>query len=229
MKKIYLAGPDVFRRNAKQHGEILKSLCDQYGFKGLFPFDNEVDLNLSKSEQAKKICDLNKEMIKDCDIVLANLNRFRGPSADVGTVFEIGYALGLGKEVYGYRMDDLIYKDMVHRTSGSDYEYPNIEDFGLSDNLMIDKSVSIFRSVIDALIFLEKKEQEHREIENLVRTSGLSQDQIEDLALKSTQNFGTAKKFIFWDEDTQEPVTVDLTKKTLAEKAHNFLRKMGIK
>ena len=53
MKKIYLAGPDVFLPNAKEHGEVLKDRCLEYGFKGLFPLDNEVSAD-SKEVLAKK-------------------------------------------------------------------------------------------------------------------------------------------------------------------------------
>ncbi len=40
MKKIYLAGPDVFLPNAIEEGERLKALCEEYGYEGLFPMDN---------------------------------------------------------------------------------------------------------------------------------------------------------------------------------------------
>ena len=40
--KIYLAGPEVFLPEAKKIGQAKKALCAEYGFEGLFPFDNEV-------------------------------------------------------------------------------------------------------------------------------------------------------------------------------------------
>ena len=40
--KIYLAGPEVFLPHAIEIGQRKKALCRQYGFEGLFPFDNEV-------------------------------------------------------------------------------------------------------------------------------------------------------------------------------------------
>ena len=36
-RKLYLAGPDVFRADAVAHGEALKALCARYGFEGLYP------------------------------------------------------------------------------------------------------------------------------------------------------------------------------------------------
>ena len=44
----------------------------------------------------------NQAMIESCDIIIANLNPFRGPELDSGTVWKVGYALGLWKPVVGY-------------------------------------------------------------------------------------------------------------------------------
>jgi nucleoside 2-deoxyribosyltransferase len=34
--------------------------------------------------------------------IIANLTPFRGPSADVGTVYEVGFARALGLKIFGY-------------------------------------------------------------------------------------------------------------------------------
>ena len=159
--KIYLAGPDVFRPNAIEHGQKLKKLCSEYGFEGMYPFDNEVDMDLKGPELAKVIYEANKKMIEECDVVIANLVPFRGPSADPGTVWEIGYALGLGKKVMGYRdfpspEEDprAIYKNRANEAYGW-----SVEDFDLGDNLMIDCSIPIYRFFIDALTQLRGEQQ----------------------------------------------------------------------
>jgi nucleoside 2-deoxyribosyltransferase len=36
--RIYLAGPEVFLKNAKEVGEQKKALCRKYGFEGMFPW-----------------------------------------------------------------------------------------------------------------------------------------------------------------------------------------------
>ncbi|MDX2494792.1 MAG: nucleoside 2-deoxyribosyltransferase [Desulfuromusa sp.] len=141
MKKIYLAGPDVFLENAKKHGEVLKRKCLAYGFEGLFPLDNIVQGD-TKEELAKKIKDGNIDLIKSCDIVIANLSPFRGPEPDSGTVWEVGFAQALGKKVIGYCHDrrDLKTKtqDILGLNDSSDRDAQNleIEDFGLTHNLM---------------------------------------------------------------------------------------------
>jgi nucleoside 2-deoxyribosyltransferase len=40
---VYLAGPDVFLPDAVEIGRIKADLCGRYGFKGLFPLDNQID------------------------------------------------------------------------------------------------------------------------------------------------------------------------------------------
>lgn len=129
--KVYLAGPDVFRQDAIQQGKFLKQILEAHGHEGLYPMDNEFG-ELTGPEAAKFIFNANKKMIESCDVVLANIIPFRGPSADPGTVWEMGYGLGLGKTVITYGIDSKdIYKKRVVVDS------MHIEDFGLYDNLMI--------------------------------------------------------------------------------------------
>jgi len=142
--KIYLAGPDVFLPNATEVGNMKKNICDKYGFIGLFPFDNEVDaIGKSPSEIGHAISKANEDMIRDCDIILANLTPFRGPSADVGTVYELGFARGLGKKCYGYSNVSTMFNHRVKEFFGidseenTDHNGMTIENFDLRDNLMI--------------------------------------------------------------------------------------------
>ena len=37
--RVYLAGPDVFRPDAVEHGRRLVALCNQHGFDAVFPLD----------------------------------------------------------------------------------------------------------------------------------------------------------------------------------------------
>ena len=113
MKKIYLAGPDVFLPNAIEEGESLKALCQNYGYEGLFPMDNVIS-GQTPQEIALKIQEANKQMIHACDIVIANLSPFRGPEPDSGTVWEVGYAQAFGKKVVGYSTDRRTLKEKTH-------------------------------------------------------------------------------------------------------------------
>lgn len=144
MKKIYLAGPDVFEKESIEIGKEYVKLCEKYGFEGLYPLDNVIDFNQEKRKIAQDIFLANKKLIEQCDIVIANLNQFRGKESDSGTVWECGYAFGLNKEVYGYisyegsyleqfsenekKLSNNIYHDLQNRA---------IEDFDYPLNLMI--------------------------------------------------------------------------------------------
>jgi len=143
MKKVYLAGPDVFKSNAKEYGEALKRICKENGLEGLFPLDSEIRAeNLTPQQLAKKIQEANIELIRKSDIVVANLSNFRGSEPDSGTVWEVGFAMGLGKKVIGYSDDLRSLKEKtieimnLEKGSKEDKEGLLIEDFGLSHNLM---------------------------------------------------------------------------------------------
>lgn len=148
MKKIYIAGPDVFEKDSIEIGKKYVELCKKYGYEGLYPLDNVIDFNQDKKNIAKDIFEANKKLIEECDIVVANLNPFRGKEADSGTVWECGYAFGLGKEVYGYMDDTSEYieqfkSDEKRIVDGIVYDKDEkvIEDFSYPINLMIACSV----------------------------------------------------------------------------------------
>lgn len=92
MKKIYIAGFDVFKPNSKEIGQAYKLTCKEYGYEGLYPLDNEIDAAWSKEVAREFIYTKNIELIHKADIVIANANPFRGMELDSGTAFEIGYA-----------------------------------------------------------------------------------------------------------------------------------------
>ncbi len=135
---VYLAGFDVFRADAIDHGRGLKALCDQHGLEGLYPFDNDVPQGLTPEDAAAVICKANIAMIKRCDGVLANLNAFRGAEPDSGTAFEVGMAVALGKPVWAYfEADGSLREQIEHDAAGFDAQGFQVEDFGLPRNLML--------------------------------------------------------------------------------------------
>jgi nucleoside 2-deoxyribosyltransferase len=135
---VYLAGFDVFRADAIEHGRALKALCDRHGLEGLYPFDNDVPEGLTPEEAAAVICNANIAMIKRCTGVLANLNAFRGAEPDSGTAFELGMAVALGKPVWAYfEASGSLREQIEHDAAGFDAQGFQVEDFGLPRNLML--------------------------------------------------------------------------------------------
>lgn len=149
MQSIYLAGFDVFRPDARAWGETLKMLCAKYGFDGHFPLDNRAPKSLQGAEMARWIYEANIDLLRRCDGVVGNVNPFRGAEPDSGTVFELGYAVAMGKPVWVYTDEK---RSLVEQVA-VDRQFPGgpytdtlgytVEDFGHSLNLMIACSCTV--------------------------------------------------------------------------------------
>jgi nucleoside 2-deoxyribosyltransferase len=150
IRSIYLAGPDVFRADAREHGERKKRICARKGVKGLFPLDGEVDADLAGPALAAAIYENNMALLREADAILANLSPFRGANCDPGTAFELGAAVALGKKSAAYMcLPSGMSYDLKRRTvalcNGAQDEKGcwrdalglEIEDFGLPENLML--------------------------------------------------------------------------------------------
>jgi nucleoside 2-deoxyribosyltransferase len=142
--KIYLAGPDVFLPDAIDIGRRKAAICARHGLIGLYPLDNAIDTAAADASLA--IFKGNEAMMDSADAIVANLTPFRGPSADAGTVYELGYMAGRGKLCFAYSNDPALYPERVARShtviraaAGHliDHDGLTVEDFGLPDNLMM--------------------------------------------------------------------------------------------
>jgi nucleoside 2-deoxyribosyltransferase len=140
---IYLAGPDVFLPDAAEIGRRKVEICARHGLIGRYPLDNPVDL--AAADASLQIYKGLEAMMDECDVIIANLTPFRGPGADPGTVYELGYMAARGKFCLGYSNDPAVYCDRVRHfttvTSRGGYlvdaDGLSVEDFALSDNLMM--------------------------------------------------------------------------------------------
>jgi nucleoside 2-deoxyribosyltransferase len=147
LPRVYLAGPDVFFPEALNIARKRKDFIAGLEMEGVFPLDPQDEAE-SNSKSARSIFKMNCALIDSCQALLANVTPFRGPSADVGTAWEIGYACGQGKPVVAYSEDLSVYRDKVFRGGWSgapdetlDRHGNEIEDFGGIDNLMLTHSV----------------------------------------------------------------------------------------
>lgn len=168
--RAYMAGPDVFHPDAKANAEIVRVLCEKHGIVALIPLDNEVPTNNSKSKISEDIYLKNKNLMDSADIFIVNMTPFRGPSTDVGTAFEIGYAAAKDIPVFAFTSDMREYKVRVEeymKHAGNDGQA--IEDFGNIDNTMLDKSIVEIKNKLEAVldspkfkscVFLLRKQKE---------------------------------------------------------------------
>ncbi len=133
--KLYLAGPDVFRSDAKQWAVQAQAQCAAAGHQALVPLDEGLSA-------ADAIYRNNLRLLAEADAVLANLNPFRGDEPDSGTCVEIGYALALGKPIIGYAADLRPLRERLQAVADGagccrDGQGRAVEDFGLPLNLML--------------------------------------------------------------------------------------------
>ena len=142
--RAYLAGPDVFLPDPVARGADLKRICAAHGLVGVFPLDPLVGGDLPAWDglpEAHRIARRNEAHITSCDLLIANLTPFRGPSADVGTVFELGFMRALGRPVFGWSNSTLLFAERTRRFLGPAGDTLSVEDFGLADNLMIEGAI----------------------------------------------------------------------------------------
>jgi nucleoside 2-deoxyribosyltransferase len=144
LKRLYLAGPDVFRPDAADYGRRLVALCAEHGFDAVFPLSDSLPQGLAPHALARHIYAANIAHIAACDAVVANLDFFRGPEPDSGTCFEVGYATALGKPVVGHVPEEGSFADRIRArhpqaagSGGRDAQGWELEEFGLPLNLML--------------------------------------------------------------------------------------------
>lgn len=172
--KAYFAGPDVFRSDAHQHFEAISTHARRVGLHPVVPFDTDAgadggaeliepgpDLNLEEplsplSPLSLKIYRINILKIDASDLVIANMNAFRGSEPDSGTVFEVGYGVARGKQVilYGAEMSRAYIERVAGTIDGQgrhiDEKGLLIEDFSLPLNLMLAHSANM---IVEGTVF----------------------------------------------------------------------------
>ena len=102
--RAYLAGPDVFFPDAVAIGRAKQEICDRSGIEGIYPLDADFspwEGTQDPSELGYGMFQAMIDLMDGCDLIIANMTPFRGPSMDVGTAIEVGYMHGRGKPVSG--------------------------------------------------------------------------------------------------------------------------------
>ncbi len=143
MHRVYLAGPDVFLPDPLERAAALKRICARHGLLGVSPLDALAGEppDWAALPEPFRIARRNEAHIRGSDAIIANLTPFRGPGADAGTVYEVGFGRALGLPVFGFSTVAPDHAARVRALPGCgaacDAEGLSIEDFGLFENLMI--------------------------------------------------------------------------------------------
>lgn len=134
--RVYTAGPAVFFPDLAERIAASHRNAEAHGLEAIVPGDVlDRPADFPAKPTLHDIYRLNVDRLLRSDAVVADLTPFRGPSADVGTVWEIGFAVALGKPVFGYTTDTREYRDKVA------HDGLRVEDHGAIDNLMIAASI----------------------------------------------------------------------------------------
>lgn len=142
--RVYLAGPDVFLPEPHERGEALKRVLAGFGLTGVFPLDAPPTPPDPTLSAGRRIAAANEAHIATCAALIANLTPFRGPSADPGTVFELGFARARGLRLWGWSNVATPFATRTRAWAGGgvrDREGLAIEDECDRDNLMIEGAI----------------------------------------------------------------------------------------
>ncbi len=148
----YLSGPERYEEGADALYKKMKEICREHGIEARTPLDETEDGAALKEgnpyTQAARLFERWQKQVRDCDLVIANLNDYRGYECSNDTGFECGMAHQLGKALYGYMDDAGPMKERVpHLGEENDFRDPagcNVENFDYPLNLMFGCSMKIF-------------------------------------------------------------------------------------
>jgi nucleoside 2-deoxyribosyltransferase len=159
--KVYIAGPEVFFPNGSEQMARKGQLALDYGFYPSTMAEDALDPNgVTPFAFGCQISAANEKMMREADLVIANLTPFRGISADIGTAFEVGFMCALGRPAFGYtntaklyfdRLSDDYYQGQSSKDANGVIRGPDglmIEDHGMVDNLMLDGGIEALGCVL---------------------------------------------------------------------------------
>ncbi len=102
---IYIAGPECFYTQGFSMLDAMRRRAESLGFQVTLPNDHPLDMtNEDLQKRADSIFADLKVSMNNSTVIMSDLEAFRGPEPDSGTVFEIGMAYA-GIRSYGYTRD----------------------------------------------------------------------------------------------------------------------------
>jgi len=157
---VYLSGTERYAPDAGEKYSQMKAILDRFGFDALTPEDPVPGTEILPGDnayvRAAKLFDRWQQHVRDCDILLADLNDFRGYEVSTDVGFECGMAFQLGKKLHGYMRDT---SPMIQRVPhlGEEAEFrdqtgSNVENFNYPLNLMFASSMPITEGDFEAAV-----------------------------------------------------------------------------
>lgn len=157
---VYLAGIERYQENAQEIFTRMKEICAEHGLDAVTPADWASGVEEIKTDNpyvwAANVFDNYQQHVRNCDVVIANLNDYRGYEVNNDVGFECGMGFQLGKKLYGYRDNAAPLITRIPHL-GQEKEYrdhtgSNVENFNYPCNLMFSCSMKIFEGKFEKII-----------------------------------------------------------------------------
>lgn len=157
---VYLSGVERYQKNAEEIFAQKKEICRKYGLKAVTPTDLAEGVKEIITDQpylwAANLFEHYQNHVRTCDVIIADLNNYRGYEVNNDVGFECGMAFQLGKKMYGY-MDnaDPLVKRLPHlgeMCEFRDHTGSNVENFDYPVNLMFGCSMDIVKGAFEETI-----------------------------------------------------------------------------
>ena len=118
---IYIAGPECFYLDGNDRLNAMRRRSESLGFDVSLP--NDKPLKLDHEDLRRKADTIFKNCADSMNIstaIIVDLEFYRGPEADGGSIYEIGMAYARGIRCFGYTRDK--------RTMAWKYQFPVLKD-----------------------------------------------------------------------------------------------------
>jgi len=157
---VYLSGFERYETSGESIYKRMKEICTGYGLKAVSPSDTADGIQKKETDNpyiwaASQFANY-QQHVRNCDIIIANLNDYRGYEIANDVGFECGMGFQLGKRLYGY-MDNTDF--LIHRIPnlGEEKEFrdhtgSNVENFNYPANLMFACSMKLFEGKFEEII-----------------------------------------------------------------------------
>lgn len=158
--RVYLSSFERYDNDAKEKFESMKMVCEKYGFIAISPLDDAPMVERIVSDDVMEMAynqfDHYQQHVRNCDIILANLNNYHGYEPNDDVSFECGMAFQLGKKLFGYLDEVKPMIDLVPNR-GPEGEYRdlndmNVENFDNPLNLMFGASFTLFEGQFEEAV-----------------------------------------------------------------------------
>lgn len=157
---VYLAGVERYQEDAKAVFEKMKEICSRYGLEAVTPVDWAAGVKEIETTNpyiwAYNKFDNYQQHVRNCDVIVADLNDYRGYEVNNDVGFECGMGFQLGKKLYGYMKDARPLVERIPHLGESeefrDHTGSNVENFHYPANLMFGCSMKILEGTFETII-----------------------------------------------------------------------------